>query len=88
MSGVSSQSSVGSSSTCKDMDVDQEEKHRLQETVLSRMTDPAERQEYQRFRAFQRYLRELGSEEAMRSWLEQQEREKEAIAKQGLLGLF
>ncbi|KAG0290347.1 hypothetical protein BGZ96_006172 [Linnemannia gamsii] len=88
VSGVSSQSSVGSSSTCKDMDVDQEEKHRLQETVLSRMTDPAERQEYQRFRAFQRYLRELGSEEAMRSWLEQQEREKEAIAKQGLLGLF
>jgi hypothetical protein len=70
------------------MDVDQEEKHRLQETVLSRITDPAERQEYQRFRAFQRYLRELGSEESMKRWLEQQEREKEEIAKQGLLGLL
>lgn len=65
-----------------------EERHQLQEAVLSRMTDPAERQEYQRFRAFQRYLRELGSEEAMKRWLEQQEREKEEIARQGLLGLF
>lgn len=68
--------------------MDREEKNQLQETVLSRMTDPAERQEYQRFRAFQRYLKELGSEEAMKRWLEQQEREKEEIAKQGLLGLF
>ncbi|KAG0261187.1 hypothetical protein BGZ95_004281 [Linnemannia exigua] len=70
------------------MDVDREEKYQLQETVLSRMTDPAERQEYQRFRAFQRYLQELGSEEAMKRWLDQQEREKEEIAKQGLLGLL
>ncbi|KAG0205069.1 hypothetical protein BGX33_008126 [Mortierella sp. NVP41] len=60
---------------------------RIQESVLSRMTDPAERQEYQRFLAFQRYLRELGSEEAMKRWLEQQEREKEEIARQGLLEL-
>ncbi|KAF9540061.1 hypothetical protein EC957_004658 [Mortierella hygrophila] len=89
VSGASLQSSVASSSsTSKDMDVDMEDKHRLQETVLSRMTDPAERQEYQRFRAFQRYLKELGSEDAMKRWLEQQEREKEEIAKQGLLGLF
>ncbi|KAG0365093.1 hypothetical protein BGX24_004275, partial [Mortierella sp. AD032] len=77
-----------SSSSSNYMDVDREEKHQLQETVLSRMTDPAERQEYQRFRAFQRYLQELGSEEAMKRWLEQQEREKEEIAKQGLLGLL
>lgn len=89
VSGASLLSSVvSSSSTSKDMDVDREEKNQLQETVLSRMTDPAERQEYQRFRAFQRYLKELGSEEAMKRWLEQQEREKEEIAKQGLLGLF
>ncbi|KAG9062100.1 hypothetical protein KI688_006826 [Linnemannia hyalina] len=89
VSGASLQSSVASSSsTSKDMDVDMEEKHRLQETVLGRMTDPAERQEYQRFRAFQRYLKELGSEDAMKRWLEQQEREKEEIAKQSLLGLF
>ncbi|KAK3842588.1 MAG: hypothetical protein J3R72DRAFT_442673 [Linnemannia gamsii] len=77
-----------SSSSFNYMDVDREEKHQLQETVLSRMTDPAERQEYQRFRAFQRYLQELGSEEAMKRWLDQQEREKEEIAKQGLLGLL
>ncbi|KAG0064230.1 hypothetical protein BGZ89_009283 [Linnemannia elongata] len=89
VSGASLQSSVVSlSSTSKSMDVAREERHQLQEAVLSRMTDPAERQEYQRFRAFQRYLRELGSEEAMKRWLEQQEREKEEIARQGLLGLF
>ncbi|KAF9148373.1 hypothetical protein BG015_009892, partial [Linnemannia schmuckeri] len=88
VSGTLLQSSADSSlSNPKDMDVDRDEKHQLQETVLSRMTDLAERQEYQRFRAFQRYLRELGSEEAMKRWLEQQEREKEEIAKQGLLGL-
>lgn len=89
VSGASLQSSVVSlSSTSKSMDVARKERHQLQEAVLSRMTDPAERQEYQRFRAFQRYLRELGSEEAMKRWLEQQEREKEEIARQGLLGLF
>ncbi|KAF8931370.1 hypothetical protein BGZ47_011871 [Haplosporangium gracile] len=89
VSGTLLQSSAESSlSNPKDMDVDRDEKHQLQETVLSRMTDPAERQEYQRFRAFQRYLRELGSEEAMKRWLEQQEREKEDVAKQGLLGLL
>ncbi|KAF9900482.1 hypothetical protein EC991_007292 [Linnemannia zychae] len=81
-------SGIHPSSPSNHMDVDLKEKHELQETVLSRMVDPTERQEYQRFRAFQRYLQELGSEEALKRWLDQQEREKEEIAKQGLLGLF
>ncbi|KAF9126418.1 hypothetical protein BGW39_006634 [Mortierella sp. 14UC] len=88
VSNSASHPATKSSLSSHRMDVDREEKHQLQETVLNRMTDPAERQEYQRFRAFQRYLQELGSEEAMRRWLDQQEREKEEFAKQGLLGLF
>ncbi|KAG0351557.1 hypothetical protein BGZ54_003188 [Gamsiella multidivaricata] len=59
----------------------------IQDAVLDRLTDPAERQEYMRFRAFQRYLREHGAEEAMKQWLGQQQIEKERIASEGLLNL-
>ncbi|KAG0199411.1 hypothetical protein BGX28_007328 [Mortierella sp. GBA30] len=68
-----------------DQEVQQQES--VQNAVLSRMTDPAERQEYMRFRAFQRYLRANGAEEAMKQWLDQQEREKERIATEGLMNL-
>ncbi|KAF9363680.1 hypothetical protein BGX34_003571 [Mortierella sp. NVP85] len=60
---------------------------KIQNAVLDRLTEPAERQEYLRFRAFQRYIREHGTEEAMNHWLDQQQSEKERIATQGLLAL-
>ncbi|KAF9959513.1 hypothetical protein BGZ72_009457 [Mortierella alpina] len=59
----------------------------VQNAVLSHITDPAERQEYMRFRAFQQYVRSSGAEEAMKQWLDQQEREKERVATETLLSL-
>ncbi|KAF9374937.1 hypothetical protein BGX21_003990 [Mortierella sp. AD011] len=59
----------------------------VQDGVLERLTNPAERQEYLRFKAFQQYVREHGVEEAMKQWLSYQEEEKERIASQGLLSL-
>ncbi|KAF8923667.1 hypothetical protein BGZ58_002685 [Dissophora ornata] len=50
---------------------------KVQDTVLDRMTDPAERQEYLRFRAFQQYLCEHDVEEAMKQWLDLQKQEKD-----------
>ncbi|KAF9184893.1 hypothetical protein BGZ51_003054 [Haplosporangium sp. Z 767] len=64
------------------------QQEKVQDAVLERLTDPAEREEYQRFRSFQRYLREHGAEDALKQWLCQQEQhEKERIASQGLLSL-
>ncbi|KAF9958213.1 hypothetical protein BGZ65_001604 [Modicella reniformis] len=60
---------------------------RVQNAVLDQLNDPAERQEYQRFRAFQWYIREYGAEEAMKQWLEQRQSEKERLAAQALLTL-
>ncbi|KAF9571978.1 hypothetical protein EC968_010454 [Mortierella alpina] len=59
----------------------------VQNAVLSHITDPAERLEYMRFRAFQQYIRANGAEEAMKQWLDQQEREKERVATETLLSL-
>ncbi|KAF9983434.1 hypothetical protein BGZ75_005079 [Mortierella antarctica] len=59
----------------------------VQNAVLSHITDPAERLEYMRFRAFQQYVRANGAEEAMKQWLDQQEREKERVATETLLSL-
>ncbi|KAF9952849.1 hypothetical protein BGZ70_000447 [Mortierella alpina] len=59
----------------------------VQNAVLNHITDPAERLEYMRFRAFQQYVRASGAEEAMKQWLDQQEREKERVATETLLSL-
>ncbi|KAG0014687.1 hypothetical protein BGZ80_010310 [Entomortierella chlamydospora] len=60
---------------------------KVQDGVLEHLTNPAERQEYLRFKAFQQYVREHGVEEAMKQWLSYHEEEKERIASQGLLSL-
>lgn len=62
-------------------------RERIQDAVLEQLTDPAERQEYLRFKSFQQYVREHGAEESMKQWLGYQERDKEDIASQGLLSL-
>ncbi|KAI1310822.1 hypothetical protein EDD11_003637 [Mortierella claussenii] len=59
----------------------------MQNNVLGHLTDPTERQEYLRFRAFQRFVREHGMNDALSQWVEQHEREKERAATQGLLNL-
>ncbi|KAG0254465.1 hypothetical protein BG011_005765 [Mortierella polycephala] len=67
---------------------DNNQREKVQDAVLERLTDPAEREEYQRFRSFQRYLREHGAEDALKQWICQQEQhEQERIASQGLLNL-
>lgn len=76
------QDSTSTTSTTTD------ERHEaIQDSVLSHLTDPAEREEYLRFRAFQRYVRETGAEGVMKQWVQLQEQEKEQLATQGLLGL-
>ncbi|KAG0353343.1 hypothetical protein BG005_007366 [Podila minutissima] len=57
------------------------------DSVLSHLTDPAEREEYLRFRSFQRFVRETGAEGVMKQWVQLQEQEKEQAATQALLGL-
>ncbi|KAF9427780.1 hypothetical protein BGZ94_004162 [Podila epigama] len=59
----------------------------IQDAVLSHLTDPEEREEYLRFRSFQRLVRETGAEGVMKQWLRLAEKEKEELAMQGLLGL-
>ncbi|KAF8977901.1 hypothetical protein BGZ46_007015 [Entomortierella lignicola] len=59
----------------------------IQDAVLGHLMDPAEREEYLRFKAFQKYVREHGTEEALKQWLSYQEEEKKLIASQGLLTL-
>jgi len=65
-----------------------DERHEaIQDAVLSHLTDPAEREEYLRFRSFQRYVRETGAEGVMRQWVQLHDQAKEQLATQGLLGL-
>ncbi|KAG0016191.1 hypothetical protein BGZ82_001172, partial [Podila clonocystis] len=87
-SGSSPMSLTPSSSSSSQKDTDQESRQEaIQDSVLSQLTDPAEREEYLRFRSFQRFVRETGAEGVMRQWVQLQEREKEQAATQALLGL-
>lgn len=80
--------SSSSSSPSSQKDTDQESgQEAIQDSVLSHLTDPAEREEYLRFRSFQRFVRETGAEGVMKQWVQLQEQEKEQAATQALLGL-
>ncbi|KAF9432340.1 hypothetical protein BGZ76_010942 [Entomortierella beljakovae] len=62
-------------------------KEKIQDSVLEHLTDPEQRQEYLRFKAFQQYIRENSVEGTVKEWLSYHEREKERIASQVLLNL-
>ncbi|KAI8345202.1 hypothetical protein B0O80DRAFT_296130 [Mortierella sp. GBAus27b] len=91
---VAMASELGSESTCLVRPGHQEQEPSwcdpqeiLQDAVLHRLTEPTERQEYLRFRAFQRHIREHDAEDALKQWLDNQQAEREHIATQGLLNL-
>ncbi|KAG0075603.1 hypothetical protein BGZ93_010988 [Podila epicladia] len=87
-SGPSPMSLTSSSSSSSQKDMDQEcGQEAIQDSVLRYLTDPAEREEYLRFRSFQRFVRETGAEGVMKQWVQLQEQEKEQAATQALLGL-
>ncbi|KAG0016776.1 hypothetical protein BGZ81_011043 [Podila clonocystis] len=87
-SGSSPMSLTPSSSSSSQKDKDQESRQEaIQDSVLSHLTNLAEREEYLRFRSFQRFVRETGAEGVMRQWVQLQEREKEQAATQALLEL-
>lgn len=80
--------STPSPSSSQENDQESRTQHEvIQDSVLSHLTNPAEREEYLRFRSFQRFVRETGAEGVMKQWVQLQEREKEQAATQALLGL-
>ncbi|KAG0338315.1 hypothetical protein BG000_004223 [Podila horticola] len=86
-SGTSSMSTPSPSSSQENDQESRTQHEVIQDSVLSHLTNPAEREEYLRFRSFQRFVRETGAEGVMKQWVQLQEREKEQAATQALLGL-